>query len=123
MLDTLITLLLQVGSELDKIKIMTDMGDPTSTIALTVLIKMMAMSGFAAVAHALNQYRTGGTKKMTDITILGFIAFFFGIVSGLLVYKIVGGENTTFYGLIGVSGWLGVEMSSVLTKFISNKFK
>jgi hypothetical protein len=108
------------GLESDNLN-MTDMGD--TALSTGVVIKMIGMSAFAAIAHALNQYRSGGTKKMTDLLILGFIAFFFGIVSGLLVFQLVGGETPTFYGLIGVSGWLGVEMSSILTKFITNKLK
>ena len=100
-----------------------DMPETSSTLSLSVWIKLAGMALFAAIAHALNKHRTGQTKSVSDVVILGFIAFFFGIVSGLLAFTMVGGDTPTFYGVIGVAGWLGVEMSSILTNFISNKFK
>lgn len=99
------------------------MGEPTTTLSIGVFIKMIGMALFSALIHAMKQYRTGGTKNTVDLIILGCISFFFGIVSGLLAYATVGGDSPMLFGVIGVSGWLGVEMSSILTVLIKNKLK
>lgn len=98
------------------------MGEPTSTLSVSLFLKMAAMAMFASIIHAMQQYRTGGSKNRLDLFILASISFFFGIVSGLLVHHLVG-EQPMLFGIIGVSGWLGIEMSSVLTNFIKSKFK
>jgi hypothetical protein len=84
--------------------------------------KVGLMALFAAIAHALNQYRTGGAKTWADRLILGFISFFFGIVTGLLVFRQFG-DVYFLYGIVGVSGWMGIEMSTILKELIIKKFK
>ncbi|RTL04140.1 hypothetical protein EKK58_11165 [Candidatus Dependentiae bacterium] len=90
------------------------------TAAFLGKVGMMAL--FAAVVHALNQYRTGGARSWKDIIILGIISFFFGFLTGLLTVATFG-DVYMLYGVIGIAGWLGVEVSSLLTKFIVSKIK
>lgn len=81
------------------------------------------MAIIGAIAHAINQHRTGKSKGLLDFFLLAVMSSFFGVMFGFLAVGLAPANEYFTMAAAGVGGWLGIESMGLIMVYINKIVK